>query len=101
MTSVQTLIDKKTELGKERDLCAELYNVWITKLHEFENVPEKYELYMKMINNMEPYGQMLKEEIREINRELCDIEGVESIEDTPYTRDCVYKYGMDRPNAES
>ena len=100
MTTVQTLLDRKVELGRERDLCAELYNVWITKLHYFEDVPEKYELYMNMINNMEPYGQMLKEEIRDINRQLCRIEGVESIEDTPYTQDCVYKYGFDRPNSD-
>lgn len=98
MTIPQEWIDRKAELGKERDLCAELYNVWITKLHDHENDPEKYELYMNMIQNMEPYGQMLKEEVRDINRQICELMGVESIEDTPYAQDCVYKYGFDRPN---
>ncbi len=97
MTSVQKLFEKKKELGEERDLCAELYNVWITKMHEHEDDPKKFELYMKMIRNMEPYGQMLKEEIREINRKICEIEGVEAIDDTEHTMDCVYKYGFDKP----
>ena len=93
------LFVKKQELGAERDLCAELYNVWITKLHEFENDPPKYELYMNMINNMEPYGALLKQEMRVINQEICKIEGVDAIEDLPqYTRQCVYKYGNEMPN---
>lgn len=88
---------KKKELAQERDLCAELYNVWISKLAEFEDDPVKYELYIKMINNMEPYGQMLKEEIREINRQICKLEGVESIEETEHMIDCTYKYGYEKP----
>lgn len=99
MTSIQTLIKNKKELCRERDLCAELYNVWITKLHDFEDNPSKYEMYMNMINNLEPYGQMLKEGIREINRKICEIEEVESISETSYAEECVYRYGYDKPNS--
>jgi hypothetical protein len=100
MTDVQELLKKKKELGDERDLCAEMYNVWITKLHDFQKDPVKYNMYMDMIQVLEPYGQMLKEEIREINRILCKIEGVESIDQTEYFRECYNKYGKDRPNAD-
>jgi len=92
------LLAKKEKLCLERDLCAELYNLWITKLHEFQEIPAKYEMYIKLINNMEPYGYTVKEEIREINRQICDIYGVQSIEDTPHMQECVYKYGLDKPN---
>jgi hypothetical protein len=98
MTESEKLFEKKEKLAKERDLCAELYNVWITKLHEFQNDPVKYEMYVGLINNMEPYGQLLKEEIREINREICKIEGVDNIEDTPYVHYCEAKYGNMTPN---
>ena len=100
MTTIQELVSKKEELGKERDLCAELYNVWITKLHDFQDEKEKYDLYVKMIANMEPYGQMIKEQIREINRKICDHYGVDSIDQTPHVMDCVYKYGNEMPNKE-
>lgn len=97
---IEELMKRKEELLKERDLCAEIYNIWITKLHDHQKDKEKYELYMKMINNMEPYGSMVKEQIREINKKICEIEGVESIGDTAYARDCDNKYGFDRPNAD-
>jgi len=84
---------------KERDLCAELYNIWITRLYDFQQDKEKYKLYMDMIANMEPYSSMIKEQIREINKTLCEIEGVDSIGDTEYARDCQNKYGFDRPNS--
>mgnify|MGYP006275882741 FL=1 len=96
---IDELMKKKLELMKERDLCAELYNIWISKLYDFQKDKDKYELYLKMINNMEPYGSMIKEQIREINKQICEIEGVESIGDTQYARDCDNKYGFDKPNA--
>jgi predicted DNA-binding protein YlxM (UPF0122 family) len=96
---IEELLKRKEELMKERDLCAEIYNIWITKLHVYQKNKEKYELYMKMINNMEPYGSMIKEQIREINKKICEIEGVESIGDTLYAKDCDNKYGFDKPNA--
>lgn len=97
LTTLQAIIKKKDELCNERDLCAELYNLWITKLHDFQNDPKKYAIYQRMIENLEPYTQTLKEQIREINRDICELEGVQSIGDTQHTKDCVYKYGFDKP----
>jgi hypothetical protein len=97
---VNNLAKKKNLLADERDLCAEVYNFWITRMHEFQDNPQKYEMYINMIQVMEPYGQIIKEEIREINREICEIYGVDSIEQTPHSRECVSRYGKDRPNAE-
>jgi hypothetical protein len=95
---IQKLVEEKRGLCNERDLCAELYNVWITKLHDFQEDPEKYELYMNLIQNMEPYGNTLKSRIREINKEICEYLGVDSIEKTPYFFECVNKYGYMTPN---
>lgn len=97
MDDLNELLDKKNNLCLERDLCAELYNLWITKLHDFQDDPEKYEMYVKLINNMEPYGYTIKEEIRKINREICVIYNVDSIEETPHMQECVYKYGLEKP----
>ena len=81
---IDELVKKKNTLGDERDLCAEVYNLWITRLYEHESNKEKYDMYMAMIAMLEPYVNSLKEEMREINRQICDIEGVESIGDTKY-----------------
>jgi hypothetical protein len=97
---VDNLVKKKNFLGDERDLCAEVYNVWITRMHECQDDPKKYEMYINMIQAMEPYGQMLKEEMREINRQICEIYGVDSIDQTPHVRECNNKYGKVSPNAE-
>ena len=98
---IDELVKKKNTLGDERDLCAEVYNLWITRLYEHESNKEKYNMYMAMIAMLEPYVNSLKEEMREINRQICDIEGVESIGDTKYTRECNNTHGLDKPNAES
>lgn len=95
------LLKLKLEYTKERDLCAELYNVWITKLHDFQHDPELYDMYMRMINNMEPYGAYVKERIREVNRQICDIKGVDSIGDTEYAAECIDKYGFMTPNSQA
>jgi Fe-S-cluster formation regulator IscX/YfhJ len=97
---IQELLAKKNEIGDERDLCAELYNIWITRLHDFEDDPVKYKMYIDLIGFMEPYGNRLKEDIREINRELCDIEGVDTIAETSYVRECNNTHGLDMPNAD-
>lgn len=99
-TAVQELIERKTDLGDERDLCAELYNLWITRLHDCQEVPEKYKMYMELISFMEPYANTLKEEIREINRKICELEGVSSIEETKYFRECNNTHGLIMPNAD-
>ena len=97
---VEELAAHKTVIGDERDLCAELYNIWITRLHDFQDDPKKYQMYMELIQFMEPYSNTLKEEVRQINREICAIEGVDSIEDTQYFRECNNKHGMVAPNAD-
>ena len=95
---IEQLTKLKNKIGDERDLCAELYNVWITRLYEVQDNPEKYEMYIGLIGFMEPYGNKLKEDIRVINRRICEIEGVESIGETEYTRECNNKYGFEKPN---
>lgn len=95
---IELLVKEKRGLCNERDLCAELYNVWITKLHDFQEEPDKYEMYMNLIQNMEPYGNIMKSRIREINKEICEHFGVDSIEKTPYFFECTNKYGFDSPN---
>jgi hypothetical protein len=97
---VEQLIELKNKIGDERDLCAELYNVWITRLYELQDDPEKYEMYMGLIGFMEPYSNRLKEDIRVINRRICEIEGVDSIGETSYIRECNNTHGLDMPNAE-
>ena len=98
MTILQDVLNKKSILCKERDLTAELYNLWITKMHDFQKDKVKYEMYLKMIDNLEPYANMIKEEIRVCNRKICEIEGVESIADTSFGVECTYKYGYEKPN---
>jgi len=98
---IEDLVKQKNKLGDERDLCAELYNLWISRLFEFESDKVKYSMYMDLIGVMEPYTNLLKEEIREINRKICEIEGVDSIDETRYMRECNNKHGLDRPNANS
>ena len=96
---INDLVALKNKLGDERDLCAELYNLWITRLHEFEDDKTKYKMYMELMSMMEPYANSLKEEMREINRTICQLEGVESIADTNYTRECNNTHGLSMPNS--
>jgi hypothetical protein len=95
---IDELVKEKRELYNERDLCAELYNLWITKLHDYQDDAEKYEMYMGLIHNMEPYAYTVKEQIRTINRKICEFYGVDSIEKTPHAFECTSKYGYEKPN---
>jgi hypothetical protein len=97
---IENLVILKNKIGDERDLCAELYNVWITRLYEVQDDPDRYEMYMGLIGFMEPYGNKLKEDIRVINKRICEIEGVESISETAYARACNNTHGLDMPNAD-
>jgi hypothetical protein len=97
---IDKLVEQKNKIGDERDLCAELCNLWLTHLYEFQDDPENYKKYLNLISNMEAYGQDLKEQIRAINRQICKIEGVESIGDTKYVRECNNKHGLDMPNED-
>jgi hypothetical protein len=95
---IQKLVEEKRSVCNERDLCAELYNVWITKLHEHQEDADKYEMYVNLIQNMEPYSNTLKARIREINKLLCEHYNVDTIEKTPYYFECTNKYGFYTPN---
>jgi len=97
---IKELLEEKNKIGDERDLCAELYNLWITRMYDNMDNKEKYEMYMGLIGYMEPYANTLKEEIRVINRQICEIEGVESIGDTEHVRECNNTHGLDKPNAD-
>lgn len=92
------LFELKEQICKERDLCAELCNMWLTHMYKNQNDKVQYEKYLKMINDTEPYTQELKAQISQLNRQICELAGVESITDTQYTHTCVSKYGFDAPN---
>lgn len=95
--SIDELFNQKNKIGDERDLCAELYNVWITRLYEVQDDAERYDMYLGLIAFMEPYSNKLKEDIREINRRICEIEGVDSISETSYVRACNNTHGLIMP----
>jgi hypothetical protein len=97
MTEIEQLVERKNKLNSERDLCCELYNLWLTRLHENENT-NQYDLYVKLIRDLEEYSQIVKTEVTDINKRICEIEGVNSIEETEYTHECRNKYGLDQPN---
>lgn len=99
MDDIKKIVEYREELCKERDLCAELCNIWITRMHQNQNDKTEYERYLKMINDTEPYTQGLKAKISELNRKICDIEGVETISETPYVHVCESKYGFDYPKS--
>ena len=98
LTTLSEVVERKKTLCKERDLTAELYNLWITKMHDHQDNEVKYNQYADMIQNLEPYSNMVKEEIRECNRLICEFEGVDAIADTDYTEECTYRFGYARPN---
>jgi hypothetical protein len=98
---IDKLIEQKNKIGDERDLCAELCNVWLTRLYEVQDDPESYKKYLELISHMEEYASDLKEQIRKINKEICRIEGVESISDTDHVRECNNSHGLDIPNADA
>lgn len=97
MDKPEELYALKEELCKERDLCAELCNVWIGRMYQSQNDKAKYEKYLKLINDTEPYTQGLKAEIAMLNKRICEIVGADNISDTEYTHTCVSKYGFDFP----
>jgi hypothetical protein len=98
MTELQQLAEHKTKLNTERDLCCELGNAWLTRLHDSEDDEDKYELYTRLIADLEEYSQIVKSEVVEINKRICEILNVDSIEDTEYAHTCQSKYGLDKPN---
>lgn len=98
MTEIDKLVDRKKKLNAERDLCCELGNAWLTRLHDHEDDETKYELYTRLIADLEEYSQIVKSEVVDINKRICEILDVDSIEDTLYAYTCQSKYGLDKPN---
>lgn len=97
MDEVQKLYEIKEELSNERDLCAELCNIWLSKMYRNQDNKENYEKYLRLINETESYTQELKAEISKLNRQLCDILGVDTLINTQYEHVCKSKYGFDKP----
>lgn len=95
---IKQLLEQKNKLGDERDLLAALYNIWTTRMFDYQDDPVKYKMYMNLIKSMEPHSNFLKEGIREINRELCQLEGVETIGETQYVRECNDQHNFSTPN---
>jgi hypothetical protein len=98
MKDITQLVEDKNVIANERNLIAELYNVLLNKTYKYQNDPERYELLILMMNEMEKYNRMVKQEYRDVCKEICDILGVETIEETPYfTSECPVHY-FARPN---
>ena len=91
------LFEEKKQLSKERDLCAEFYNVMLSYANKNIDNPEKYKYYLDVVEQMEPYAKDTKERVREINRELCKCSGVKDIKETPYHWECEDRYGFSKP----
>lgn len=100
MNQIEKLVKEKNTLANERNLIAELYNVLLNKMYLYQKDKNKYELLKMMMDEMEKYSRMVKQEYRDICDEICKIEGVESIEQTQYfTSECPVHY-FARPNEE-
>lgn len=85
--NIKELVELKDKTIEERDRCSDIRRFWLAKLHEHEKDPEKYKMYMDLLFALEPYSCYLKGKVREINRQICTVEGVESIADTDYVRE--------------
>jgi hypothetical protein len=99
MNEIQKIYEMKEELSNERDLCAELCNIWLTKMYRSQDNKENYEKYLKLINETEPYTQELKAQITRLNKQLCDMLNVDTLSNTDYEHVCKSKYGFDQPNS--
>ena len=94
---IDNLYKEKQQLSKERDLCAEFYNVMLTYANRNIDDKEKYKYYLDVVEIMEPYAKDTKERIREINKELCKFCGETDIKKTPYNLECEDRYGFSNP----
>ena len=100
LIKVCDLFEEKKQLSKERDLCAEFYNVMLSYANKNIDNPEKYKYYLDVVEQMEPYAKDTKERVREINRELCKFSGVKDIKNTPYHLECEDRYGFSKPKVD-
>lgn len=97
MNKLDNLFERKKRLSLERDLCAEFYNLMLSHANNSIEDPEKYNYYLDIVESMEPYARETKEQIRDINRKICKILNVESIENTKFHLECEDRYGFSKP----
>ena len=64
------ILERKEEMCKVRDTCADEYTRYIQLLLESENDPVRYEYYLQKIADLEPRTRETKESMRSMNREL-------------------------------
>ena len=100
MTEFNELLKRKEELALERDLCAEFYNLIMTRAKQCNENDPLFEKHMNLLVNMEYFAENTKEEMRKINREVCSELGVNSITQTEYDRPCEWRYGFGKPNGQ-
>ena len=100
MSRLQEIYEEKKKLCMERDLCAEFYNLMLSKANKNVDDEEQYSYYLDVVQLMEPYARATKEKIRIINREICEIIGVQSITETEYHIDCEDRYGFSKPELD-
>ena len=97
LKEIHDLFEEKKQLSKERDLCAEFYNVMLSYANNNIDNADKYKYYLDVVEIMEPYAKDTKERIREINRRLCELSMVADIKETPYHLECEDRYGFSKP----
>lgn len=97
MSKLEELFERKKRLSMERDLCAEFYNLMLSKANESVDSPQHYDYYLDVVELMEPYAKETKEDIRVINKQICEIVGAENIKDTEYHLLCEDRYGFSKP----
>jgi hypothetical protein len=97
MSKLEKLFERKKRLSMERDLCAEFYNLMLSKANESVDSPQHYDYYLDIVELMEPYARETKEEIRELNKQICELVGVEDIKETDYHLECEDRYGFSKP----
>lgn len=97
MSKLEELFERKKRLSMERDLCAEFYNLMLSKANESVDSPQHYDYYLDVVELMEPYAKETKEEIRELNKQICELVGVENIKETDFHLECEDRYGFSKP----
>lgn len=97
MSKLEKLFERKKRLSMERDLCAEFYNLMLSKANESVDSPQHYNYYLDVVELMEPYAKETKEEIRELNKQICNLLDVENIKETEYHLECEDRYGFSKP----
>ena len=90
MNNIKELFERKKRISMERDLCAEFYNQSVDS-------PEHYDYYLDVVEIMEPYAKTTKEDIRVINKQICELVGADNIKDTDYHLLCEDRYGFSKP----